>query len=173
MTQSCILTQSQMRAAAGRGAAPTASSSKTTLDAAKKEQPPTKAPLQTVPEPLAFKAKASVSDTKVSITAAKNSEQKTEIKEKSKPSGKLDWSKAKTREKVKASDKPKDDPDRESPSSKNVSANKPPAPIPSRPCVMAGSSSKLRQNKPSADSAKPDVVPAQVRLLHLISRLQH
>lgn len=165
MTQPGILTHSQMRAAAGRGTAPIASSSKTTLDAAKKEQPPTKAPPQTVPKQPILKAKASVPDTKESITAAKNSVQKTEMKEKPKPSGKLDWSKAKTKDKVKASGKPKDEPDRESSSSKNVSADKPPAPIPSRPSVEAASSSKLRQIKPSADSAKPCVAPAQVRPL--------
>ncbi|KAL4064583.1 DNA polymerase subunit Cdc27-domain-containing protein [Scleroderma yunnanense] len=150
----------KMRAAPCRGTATTASSSKTTLDTVKREQP-TKAPPQVAPEQPAIKVKASAPGPKDPNTTAMHSLRKGVLREKSMTAGKLDWSKGKTKEKAKGADPPKDDLNPESSSSKIVSVNKPPAALPNRPSVDAGSSSKLSTNKLGANSAGQGGASAQ------------
>ncbi|KAI6125654.1 DNA polymerase subunit Cdc27 [Pisolithus croceorrhizus] len=94
----------EMRIGSGNASSPApafASSSKTTLEETKAQ--PSKATPEIKPEQLTLQGRASLDSKELSTTS--EAMQKTEIKEKPKPSGKLNWSNGKSKEKGKVKDK--------------------------------------------------------------------
>ncbi|KAF8547345.1 hypothetical protein OG21DRAFT_1501619 [Imleria badia] len=131
-----------------------ASSSKTTLDVPVKAAPKLVAP--TKAEHPTIKGKAPSSDTKEQGSTT-TPLPRVESKERPKPSGKLDWSKAKTKEKEpvversKVEKKPKAEPD--SPiSSKDSPAGKEPGLEPTKPSVTKSEPMRGTKSKPRVDT---------------------
>ncbi|KAI6138154.1 DNA polymerase subunit Cdc27 [Pisolithus thermaeus] len=138
----------EMRNGSGKTSAPApafASSSKTTLEETGAQ--PSKPVPEVKPKQPTLKGRA-LSDSKGSSTT-KEPMQKTEIKEKPKPSGKLDWSNAQSREKEKAKDKRNAE---DKSTSKPPFANRTSSP-PSKSNRSNQSSSISEVNKAKTDSA--------------------
>ncbi|KAG6328052.1 hypothetical protein ID866_11037 [Astraeus odoratus] len=152
-------TNVNMRSKAAQIAGPAASSSINTLDEPKNQPAkvsPPPAPLQAKREPeQATKAKISTSEPKES-TSVKQAAEKVETKEKSKPSGKLDWSKAKAKGKEKVVDKPKEDA-----KSKPSSSSKSSAAHAAGSSVQVGKSSEPATAKSNVRSTGHSIAPAQ------------
>lgn len=132
-----------------------ASSSKVTLEETKKQ--PSKPAPQTKPEQPTLEGKSSTLDSK-ELTSTKELMQKTDIKEKPKASGRLDWSKAKSKEKEKAEDKRSGEDDPKPKPSKPPSTNKTSF-LPSKSSISNQSSSKPEANRAKTDSTGPSHVP--------------
>ncbi|KAI6039732.1 DNA polymerase subunit Cdc27 [Pisolithus marmoratus] len=150
-------THVEMRTGSGKASVPppaVASSSKMTLEETKKQ--PSKPAPQAKPGRPTLKEKPSL-DLKESVTTTELI-QKSEIREKAKPSGKLDWGKAKSKEKEKAKDRANAEGESTSKPSKPSSANKTP-PLPSKSSTSNQSSSKLETDKAKSYSTRTSLVP--------------
>ncbi|KAI5988704.1 DNA polymerase subunit Cdc27 [Pisolithus albus] len=128
-----------------------ASSSKTTLEETKLQ--PSKSVPQVKPERPTLKGRASL-DSRGSSTV-KEPMQKTEIEEKPKPSGKLDWSNSKSKEKEKAKDKG---------NAEDKSASKPPfanrtSSPPRKSSISNQSSSRSDVNMAKTKAAESSLAP--------------